>query len=535
MMDSPIRAEPEDWRLQMFPFSMSELQQSFPGLVATSFIVPKRTAFWIDQTGTDKRLALLTRTNDRTLASFQGEQHEYQASYVVKFAPLNHANARALRDTLPWLRPALLGLTMSAGTGDRIGLATPGHVRAFRHVWGDVPGSTLLPIFAQQSIREMQRTNRTPDHVMTDATFGAFEAGWRGRLGADADHLKTPADIDACADAGLSFYTIDPGDYVNSAADEASPSVIQADVAALPWKDLESTQRDLERNYVGRKVNLESCAITFDEPVVPKAAAKYGHAIAHIVMMFRYLASKGIPFELEVSVDETNTPTTHAEHIFVVRELKRLGVRWVSLAPRYIGRFEKSADYIGDLAAFEQDFAIHAEIARVLGPYKLSIHTGSDKFSIYPIIAQRTRGLVHLKTAGTSYLEALRTISAIEPGFFRDVYAFARDRYETDRASYLLSARLDRAPLAESMPDADLPTLLNQFDAREILHVTFGSVLTARAADGRLRFYDHLMALLRANLEAYASNLEAHFVRHLKPFATRGKIVLNWEEMRRIT
>jgi len=509
--------------MKTFPFSLPELQQQFPGLIATSFIVPQGTAFWIDQAGTAKRLAVLTSADDPALTQFQGEQSEYKAGYAVKFAPLHPANARALRDALPWLKPNLLGLNTSAGTGDRIGLATPGHVRAFRHVLGDAPGNTLLPIFAQQSIREMKRTNRTPDDVMTDATFGAFEAGWRGKLGADADHLKTPADIDACVAAGYSFYTIDPGDYVNSAADEASPADIQTQVTALPWKDLESTQTDLEKNYIGRKVKLETRTIIFDKPVVLKAAAKYGRAIAHITMMYRHLVSKGIPFELEVSVDETDTPTTHAEHIFVVSELKRLGVRWVSLAPRYIGRFEKSADYIGDLAAFEQDFAIHAEIARALGPYKLSIHTGSDKFSIYPIIVQQTRGLTHLKTAGTSYLEALRTISVIDPGFFRDIYAYARERYETDRASYLLSARLDRAPLAESMKDADLSSLLNQFDAREILHATFGSVLTARSADGRLRFYDHLMALLRANSEAYASNLEAHFVRHLEPFVIRGK------------
>ena len=517
--------------MQTFPFSLSELQQQFPGLGATSFVIQNGAAFWLDMVGTTKRLAVLTGADDHTLAQFQGEQREFKAGYAVKFAPTHHMNARALRDALPWLKPDLLGLNTSAGTGDRVGLATPGHVRAFRHVLRDAPGSILSPIFAQQSIREMVRTSRSPDDVMSDATWGAFEAGWHGKLGADADHLKTPADIDACVAAGFSFYTIDPGDYVNSAADEASPADIEAQVAALPWKDLEITQTDLEKSYVGRKVKLESRAITFDKPVVLKAAAKYGRAIAHIAMMYRRLVSKGISFELEVSVDETDTPTTHAEHIFIVSELKRLGVHWVSLAPRYIGRFEKSADYIGDpslssgqaLAAFEQDFAIHAEIARVLGPYKLSIHTGSDKFSIYAIIAQQTRGLAHLKTACTSYLEALRTITAIDPAFFRDIYAFARERYETDRASYLLSATLDHAPLPESVKDADLPALLNQFDAREILHATFGSVLTARGADGRLRFYDHLIALLRANPEAYASNLKAHFVRHLEPFVIRGK------------
>jgi hypothetical protein len=260
--------------------------------------------------------------------------------------------------------------------------------------------------------------------------------------------------------------------------------------------------------------------------------------------MYRHLVSQGIPFELEVSVDETETPTTHIEHIYIANELNRLGVQWVSLAPRYIGRFEKGVDYIGDaassreettpqsnsrmsrddaaVAAFEKDFAVHAEIARQLGPYKLSIHSGSDKFSIYPATMRQTRGMVHLKTAGTSYLEALHTIAEIDPAFFRRIYAFARERYPTDRASYHVSAELPRAPLPQDVKDTDLPALLNQFDAREILHVTFGSVLTTRSADGRFRFYDDLMALLRAHPDAYAANLEKHFLRHLKPFANKG-------------
>ena len=113
-----------------------------------------------------------------------------------------------------------------------------------------------------------------------------------------------------------------------------------------------------------------------------------------------------------------------------------------------MGRFEKGVDYIGDLAAFQADFAVHAAIARHFGPYKLSLHSGSDKFSVYGIAMQETRGLVHLKTAGTCYLEALRTLSALDPALFREIYAFARQRYPTDRASYHVSAELAKAAAA---------------------------------------------------------------------------------------
>lgn len=497
-----------------FPFTLTQLQEHFPVLVATSFITQADAAFWFESTPDQNRLVIVARPDNPALAKFAGDAHEFRTGYSIKYCPANHANARALRNTLDWLMPKPIGLATSAGTGDRIGLATPGHVRAFKAV-----GGNIVPIFAQQSIREMTRTGRSADDVMTDATFGAFQAGWNKLLGADADHLKTPADIDACTAAGFSFYTIDPGDHVDSAADTASLTVLQHKLAALPWQNLETTAADFEQRYAGQSIRLESRAVTLDKEAVLRAAVKYGKAIAHVTMMYRHLAAKKIPFELEVSVDETETPTTHAEHIIVASELKRLGVKWISLAPRYIGRFEKSADYIGDLAAFEKDFAVHAEIARKFGPYKLSIHTGSDKFSIYGITMNQTRGLVHLKTAGTSYLEALRTIAAFDPAFFRAIYVFARERYETDRHSYLLSGSLENAPLPEALPDADLPTLLNQFDAREILHATFGSVLTAKQSDGKFVFYDKFMSILRANPEAYARNLESHFIKHLKPFA----------------
>ncbi len=127
---------------------------------------------------------------------------------------------------------------------------------------------------------------------------------------------------------------------------------------------------------------------------------------------------------------------------------------------------------------------------------------------------RQTRGLVHLKTAGTSYLEALRTIASLDITFFREIYSFARERYETDKASYHVSAKVERAPVKV----VDWPALLDQFDAREILHVTFGSVLTEKNSTGNLLFYDHFIEILKAHPEAYALNLEKHFVRHLTPF-----------------
>ena len=181
-----------------------------------------------------------------------------------------------------------------------------------------------------------------------------------------------------------------------------------------------NSPKDLLARYLAPQ-HVEGRVLQFDEEILVRASVKYGRAIAHVARLYRHLATvgSGRAWEVEISVDETETPTTPAEHVYFATELRRLGVQWVSLAPRYIGRFEKGVDYIGDLAAFTADFAIHAAIARTLGPYKLSLHSGSDKFSIYEIAARETQGLVHLKTAGTSYLEALRTVAQVQPDLLR--------------------------------------------------------------------------------------------------------------------
>ncbi|MGC9347648.1 MAG: tagaturonate epimerase family protein [Anaerolineae bacterium] len=425
----------------------------------------------------------------------------------VMVCSLTAGNASRLRDRISWLRPMTLGLQTSAGTGDRLGLATPGHVRAVREVGG------IAPIFAQQSMRENARTNRTPQEVVDDAMWGILQEGWRERWGADADHLKTTDHIDMCVAAGYTFFTIDPGDHVDNAAHTDTSETLWRKFEVLPWSQLNEYPDAMRSRYVGSQHIIEEETLVFDEEALLRAACKYGAALAHTSRMYHHLAAaKGMEtFELEVSVDETETPTSPLEHIFIAMELSRLGVEWVSLAPRYVGRFEKGVDYIGDLDVFETEFAKHAAIARSLGGYKLSIHSGSDKFSIYPLMAKHSQGLAHLKTAGTSYLEALRAVAGVAPELFRQILALAIERYDEDRATYHVSADRDKVPPPESLDDAELAGVLDTFDGREVLHVTFGSALDA--------YGEELKEVLDAHEEAHYAALKTHFVRHLRPFA----------------
>ena len=467
------------------------------------------TLFFLGRQGDQKFLGVLA-AGSGPAKSFSGERRPLTVdgqALTLMVGPASPDNVAALRAVLPFLVAKPLGLQKSAGCGDRLGLATPGHLWAIRK-------HSMAPILTQQSMRENARTGRTPQEVMDDATWGVFQEGWREGFGADADHLKTTADIDLCAAAGYTFYTIDPGEYVDNSANTAATVDLAQKVEALPWQVLDSSPVDLNVRLAGQPVDLGEFSLTISREELLRAAAKYGRAVAHTVSMYRHLVEVmgDRPFELEMSVDETETITTLAEHVYIVNELKRLGVQWVSLAPRYVGDFEKGVDYIGDLAEFEESFARHMAVSQAFGPYKLSLHSGSDKFSIYPIAAKVAGDLVHLKTAGTSYLEALRAIAVLNPALFREIVAFAIERYPTDRATYHVSAELAKVPAIAGWPDEKLTDLLDDFHAREVLHVTFGSVL--HHPPFRERFFD----TLRGDEKTYYRILGVHFDKHLAPF-----------------
>jgi tagaturonate epimerase len=484
-----------------------------------SIAAAHKALFFLGKRGTDKVLAILYAGNNPAMGAFAGDERDTVVdgqALKLRLCPTTYAHAVALHALLPFTQPRPLGLATSAGCGDRLGLATPGHVWAIRNALA----SGIAPIFTQQSIREMERSERTPKDVVNDGTWGVFQEGWRNGYGADADHLKSTQDVDVCVEAGFTFYTFDPREHVDNDAHTDGLDALGKKFAALPWDRLDDDAAAMQERYLRTFPITADYALSFTPETLLRAACKYGRALAHVAELYRYLAQTmdGYPFEVEVSVDETDTTTSPEEHFFIASELRRLGVEWVSLAPRYVGRFEKGVDYIGDLDAFDAAVAKHAAVARCCGGYKLSIHSGSDKFSIYPLIAKHTQGLVHLKTAGTSYLEALRAIAEIDSALFREILVFSFARYDEDKATYHVSADPSLALRSEALQDDQLTTVLDNFHNRQMLHVTFGSVLTTHQDDGSYLFKDRFFAALRSDEEAYYRVLETHFDKHLASF-----------------
>lgn len=410
-----------------------------------------------------------------------------------------------------------LGLAPSFGFGDRIGLATPGHVESMNRA-----GDGIEAIYPQQSIREMTRTQRTAQEVMDDAMNGAAAAGWSRKIGADADHLKTPEDVDVTAAVGFTFFTIDPSDDVDQAADDYDEATVRSKFDGVresaAWYD----------DYVGKSVGLSTgTTIELTEEACMRAAVKYGPAIARALSMGNYIRKvheeAGKDYEIELSVDETEQPTTLAEHYIIADQCLKGGMKLVSLAPRFIGDLEKGIDYKGDLAALEESLGEHAAIATLLGGYKLSLHSGSDKLSMYSLLSKQTKGQFHVKTAGTSYLEALRVVARHDEALFREIINFGRSRYDVDKATYHVSATNDSAPAPENV--SDIVELEREYlelwsevpegkgftkPGRQILHCTFGSTLTHETLGPAVR------SVLETHPDTYTEVLADHFERHLR-------------------
>lgn len=516
---------------RLFPFTLSaSLQLSvYPRSVQrleNSFLFVGRESY-------DKHLWLVALDGGLSLPdAFEGtviESEGIPTSVVLKECPLIHHNANVIRRLFPFTKATLLGLQNSIGCGDRLGLANPAHLRA-------IAGSGFKPVLAQQSVRELERTNREAEDVMDAATWAVFQEGYHDGFGADADHLKTPEDIDRYAKAGFTMFTLDIGAYVVNEAARLPIEEIRARAATLPWDILNDTLNPMVNRYASRRFSFDdSFEIAAETDEVLRALVKYGLAIAQTAKLCNHLKTKwsGLRYEIELSVDETDTPTSPLEHFIIGNELKRLGVKLVSLAPRFVGDFEKGIDYKGDLDMFRSEYVRHLKIAEKVGPYKISVHSGSDKFKIYSVIGSLGMGRVHVKTAGTSYLEALRTIAVADPGLFREILDCARSHFDTDRKSYHVTAEVAKLRPTKDYTEDELRALLSEDNARQILHVTFGTVLSKKNDNGGYVFKDRIIGCLEEHEDIHYRHIIDHFRRHIDPLRQLVQASKGWSENRR--
>jgi hypothetical protein len=275
---------------------------------------------------------------------------------------------------------------------------------------------------------------------------------------------------------------------------------------------------------------------------VERVAAKYLLAVQDAAKIYRYIAAKKGAENViaEVSMDETDTPQTPPELLIILAALADQKVRLQTIAPKFTGRFNKGVDYVGDVAQFEREFNDDlAVIAHAVARYglpanlKLSVHSGSDKFSLYPIIRRalgRTGAGVHVKTAGTSWLEELIGLAEAEGdglALAKEIYGYALAHVDELCGPYasVIDIHRDRLPNLSTVNTWSGPHFASvlrhlphrpEFNphVRQLLHVSF-----KLAAKAGARYLD----LLRDNEAIVAKQVtENLYERHLRPLFIGG-------------
>ncbi len=406
----------------------------------------------------------------------------------------------------------------SFGVGDRFGQQAKAQLQAFQWLASD--GVEVAPVW-NKSNREHLFIGSQPQSVFDAAQAAVQTLGWNQPWHVDADHirLETVDRFLPCSD----FFTIDVADNIGQPASGEA-------LAAF-------ASRHAELNGAVFIKGIET-PFRISPGEVTRIAGKYLLAVQEAGKIYRYISKrKGgeDKFIAEVSMDETDAPQTPPELLIILAALADEGVQAQTIAPKFTGRFNKGVDYQGDLAQFEREFNDDlAVIAHAVSRYalpsslKLSVHSGSDKFSLYPIIRRslrRTGAGLHLKTAGTTWLEEL--LGLAEAGgeglaLAREIYAQALDHFEELCAPYASVIAIDRSKLPP---------------AREVLHWSGTRYVHAlRHVPGHPEFNPHLRQLLhvafklaakagsrylnlvKANESIVARNVtENIYQRHLRP------------------
>ncbi len=405
----------------------------------------------------------------------------------------------------------------SFGVGDRFAHQAKPQLRACMLAAGN--GIEIVPVW-NKSHREHMIVGSQPAAVRVAAEAAVRELGWNKPFFIDADHV-TLATVDGFLESS-DYYTLDVADAIGKPADAAD------------LKSFVARHRELADRIVLRGVDQP---ILLSPSRVEQIAAKYLFACREAARVYHHIESvKGEgKFITEVSMDETDSPQTPAELLVILAALADAGVPVQAIAPKFTGRFNKGVDYVGNVEQFELEFRTDiAVLAKAVSLYslpsglKLSVHSGSDKFSIYPAIGRALRDFnagIHVKTAGTTWLEEV--IGLAESGgdalaLAKEIYGQAYARREELCGPY--ASVIDIDPAALPAPSAVEKWTSQQYASalrhdqlcaqyspifRQLIHVGYKV-----AAQLGKRFLEALDAHEQAVSENVTFNL---FERHLKP------------------
>jgi len=306
--------------------------------------------------------------------------------------------------------------------------------------------------------------------------------------------------------------TLDCSDHINqdvSSTDLSSTSRLYKQVP-------DDLRQVYESRYLDKTFEVGNASLTYTSNDLAVIVLTYHRALQFIMQVYeQYIHDTNGTIDFEISIDETQTPTTPQAHYLIANELCLAKVSYTSLAPRFCGEFQKGIDYMGDIGQFESDLTIHAAIADHFG-YRLSIHSGSDKFSVFPLIGSYTSGRFHVKTAGTNWLEAVRVIASKNPSLYREMHQYALDNFHEAVKYYHVGTRIEDITPLDTMTDRALVDYMDEPNARQLMHITYGIILQSKDDTGKYLFRDRIFQTLTGNYVDYKNNLMNHIGKHLE-------------------
>jgi len=332
----------------------------------------------------------------------------------------------------------------SFGLGDRFG--RQGRALLAAVVEAKRAGLEVTPVW-NKSHREHTIVGTRPGQVRLEADGAVDALGWEGAYFVDADHIG-PGTVEGFIESS-DFFTLDVAEYIGVSAGQEQIEAFMARHAALTGP--------LRIEGIGRELEIS-------EPLMRAVGRKYLRAVEQAGGIYRRIASaKGAGnFITEVSMDETDQPQRPGELLLILAAIADEGIPVQMVAPRFTGRFNKGVDYAGSVERFAEEFAEDVAVcgfaAKEFGlpaGLKLSVHSGSDKFSLYgPIneILKRLDAGVHVKTAGTTWLEELAGLALAEGEgleLAKRIYSGAFERIEELCEPYSSVIEIDRAGLPD--------------------------------------------------------------------------------------
>jgi len=499
-----------NFRKDLYP-TLKKFSVDFVRIYPRSYTSINGLTYALVRTSEGKKLVVIGEREPVLKDPFKSKCYHHTST--LKVCDLTAENTNYLMELFPFTKPvSLRNRLITIGTGDRLGVATPGHIRAIQKF-------QVRPVLAQQSVRENTQTGRNFNEVIQDAAWAVFQENYQEGYGADGDHLKSLQEVKTALDAGVSMVTLDLSEQLN-------PDAIHFSKEAIERKFKEEINEDdakvilhlfLDKAFLFKGPHGEFF-IKFNEEGVKRNGLLFHKAIDFTEEVYEFIHSHSggeNSIDFEISIDETPFPTSPECHLFFVILASHRGVHIDSLAPRFIGEFQKGIDYRGDLKDFREQFHQHVLIAQDYGNYKISIHSGSDKFSVFPHMGELAKGGLHLKTAGTSWVEAVRLIALMDPPLYREMHRSALSSFKEAAKLYHVTTDLTRIPKLEELHDQELPKLLDQDDSRQLFHITYGFLLNAKTEDGKYLFKNRFYNALTQYEEDYWALLENHIGKHL--------------------